>query len=86
MKPVSRSVSLCAPLLVAAALVGCASSEPGKGGHSHSAMDMKAMCEHHKQMMAGKSPAEHQAMMNEHMKSSPAEMRKHMQMMQEQCK
>lgn len=49
-------------------------------------MDMQAMCEKHKGMMAGKSPAEQQAMMNEHMKSMSPEMRTRMQAMHEKCK
>ena len=48
-------------------------------------MDMPAMCEKHKAMMAGKSPAEQQTMMNEHMKSMSPEMRTRMQAMHEKC-
>lgn len=49
-------------------------------------MDMQAMCEKHKAMMAGKSTAEQQAMMSEHMKSMSPEMRTRMQTMYETCK
>ena len=48
-------------------------------------MDMQAMCEKHKAMMAGKSTAEQQTMMNEHMKSMAPEMRTRMQAMHEKC-
>lgn len=49
-------------------------------------MDMQAMCEMHKGMMAGKSSTEQQAMMNEHMKSKPPEMQTRMRAMHEKCK
>lgn len=49
-------------------------------------MDMQAMCEMHKGMMAGKSTAEQQTMLNEHMKSMSPEMRARMQAMHEKCK
>lgn len=48
-------------------------------------MDMQAMCDMHKQHMAGKSPQERQAMMDEHMRSMPADMRNRMQSMMKQC-
>ena len=48
-------------------------------------MDMQAMCEKHKSMMAGKSTAEQQAMMNEHMKSMSPEMQTRMKTMHEKC-
>jgi hypothetical protein len=51
------------------------------GGMSGGSMDMQAMCEKHKGMMAGKSTAEQQTMMNEHMKSMSPEMRIRMQAM-----
>ena len=49
-------------------------------------MDMQAMCEKHKGMMAGKSTAEQQAMMADHMKSMSSEMRTRMQAMHDKCK
>jgi hypothetical protein len=55
------------------------------GSHAESA-DMQAMCERHKQMMAGKSPQEQQAMMQEHMKTMSPEMRQRMQTMMQQCR
>ena len=58
----------------------------GMGGMSGGQMDMQAMCEMHKGMMAGKSTAEQQAMMSGHMKSMSPEMRTRMQAMHEKCK
>ena len=49
-------------------------------------MDMQLMCEKHKAMMAGKSTAEQQAMMSDHMKSMSPEMRTRMQKMHDTCK
>lgn len=47
------------------------------GGMSGGKMGMQAMCEIHKGMMAGKSTAEQQTMMNRQMKSMSPEMRTH---------
>lgn len=56
-------------------------------GPQMSMMDMQAMYAMHKKMMSGQIPEEQGAMMDEHMKTMSPEMkRKHMQMMQEQCK
>lgn len=47
------------------------------------------MCEMHRQMMAGKTDAERQSMMEQHRKRmsvSAEEMRKHMQAMQDRCR
>ena len=49
-------------------------------------MDTQAMCDRHKSMMAGKSTAEQQTMMNHQMKSMPPEMLSRMQAMYEKCK
>lgn len=50
-------------------------------------MDMKSMCDMHKQMMGAKSDDERQAMMDKRMKGMSPEMRdKQMHMMNEQCK
>ena len=54
----------------------------GMGGGQ---MDMAGMCEKHKAMMAGKSTAEQQAMMNEHMKSMSPEMQTRMKAMHAKC-
>lgn len=77
-----------APLFLAAALAGCAM--PGHHGHmdhgsSHD-MDMAAMCDMHKKEMAGKTAAEQQALMQEHMKSMSPEMRQRMQEMHARCR
>lgn len=84
-------------LLVAALLGGCATGAPSSGsmgsmggmgsmsGMGGGQMDMQAMCDKHKAMMAGKSPAEQQTMMTEHMKSMTPEMRARMQAMHEKC-
>lgn len=56
-------------------------------GIQMSTMDMKSMCDMYQKMMNGKTSAEQEAIMEEHMKMMPPEMtQKHMQMMQEQCK
>jgi len=50
-------------------------------------MDMKSMCDMHNKAMQEKTPEQQAEMMNEHMKSmSPDMRRRHMEMMQEQCK
>ena len=78
-------------LLVAGLIGGCATgastsgSMGGMGGMGAGQMDMQAMCEKHKSMMAGKSSAEQQAMMNEHMKSMSPEMQTRMKTMHEKC-
>ena len=78
-------------VLVAGLIGGCATgtstsgSMGEKGGMSGGQMDMQAMCEKHKAMMAGKSTAEQQSMMNEHMKSMSPEMRTRMQAMHAKC-
>ena len=79
---------LGAPLFLAAALAGCAM--PGHHRHmdhgsSHD-MDMAAMCDMHKKEMAGKTAAEQQALMQEHMKSMSPEMRQRMQEMHASCR
>jgi len=75
-------------LLLAGTLAGCAMT--GQHGHmdhhASQAMDMKSMCDMHKKEMAGKTAAEQQALMQEHMKSMSPEMRQHMQEMHAQCK
>ena len=58
----------------------------GMSGMGAGQMDMQAMCDKHKGMMAGKSTAEQQAMMSEHMKSMSPEMRTRMQKVHETCK
>ena len=70
-------------------LAGCAAAPAKTGDHAHAtmaSMDVQAHCEMHRKMMSGKPSAEQQAMMQEHMKSMPPEMRQRMQAMHEQCK
>jgi hypothetical protein len=79
-------------VLLAALLSGCA-GDPHRahheGGqpmaHEHGAMDMQSMCAMHRQMFEGKTAAERQALVDEHMKSMSPEMREHMQAMMRQC-
>lgn len=89
MKLIPRVVPLVSSALLAVALVACAAA-PGKSNdHSHAmmgSMDMQSHCEMHKKMMGGKTSAEQQTMMQEHMKSMTPEMRQRMQGMHEQCK
>lgn len=85
--------------LLSAFLAGCAmqgghhgpmhgSMQGGQHGQMdhHAGMDMKSMCAMHKQMMEGKTAAQQQALMDDHMKSMPPEMRQRMQEMHAGCK
>lgn len=75
------------PLFLAAALAGCAMPGhhgPMDHGSSHD-MDMAGMCNMHNKEMAGKTAAEQQALMQEHMKSMSPEMRQRMQEMHARC-
>src|SRR5687768_14812181 len=74
--PLSKSL-LAGLLAPAVLLAACASaSDRHSHEHRHSAMgDPQAMCEMHKKMMAGMTPEQRQAMMNEHMKTMTPEMR-----------
>jgi hypothetical protein len=74
-------------VLLATLLAGCATGPHDPMAHDHgSMMDMKAMCDMHRQMMVGNTPQERQAIIDEHMKSMSPQMRQHMRMMDEQCK
>lgn len=85
----SKRPVLSGVFFLAVLVGGCATGSPGSmggmSGMSEGQMDMQAMCEKHKGMMAGKSTAEQQAMMNDHMKSMSPEMRTRMQAMHEKC-
>ena len=89
MKADSRILSCAVPLLLATLLAGCAAM---RGDHhsrshdSHAMMDVQSMCDMHRKMMAGMTPAQEQAHMDEHMKSMSPEMRKKMQDMHAQCR
>lgn len=92
MKAKSKLLSFTAAFLLAGLVGGCTtgtsslSSMGNMSGMSGGQMDMQAMCEKHKGMMAGKSPAEQQTMMNDHMKSMSPEMQTRMKAMHENCK
>jgi hypothetical protein len=92
MKTTSKVLGFSGVLLLVGLIGGCATgasnsgSMGGMGGTSGGQMDMQAMCEMHKGMMAGKSTAEQQTMMSEHMKSMSPEMRTRMQAMHDKCK
>lgn len=88
-----RRISIVAPLVSSALLVGalasCAAGPEKNSDHAQASMgtmDMQAMCEKHKKMMSGKPAAEQQAMMQEHMKSMTPEMRQRMRAMHDRCK
>ena len=91
MKTNSKILVLSGAFFLAGLFGGCATGTSSSGsmenmaGMSGGHMDMQAMCEKHKAMMAGKSTAEQQTMMNEHMKSMSPEMRTRMQTMHEKC-
>ena len=91
MKTNSKLLAVSGAFLVAGLIGGCATglstsgSMGGMSGMGAGQMDMQAMCEKHKSMMAGKSAAEQQAMMNEHMKSMSPEMQTRMKTMHEKC-
>lgn len=64
-------------------------SRPNEGSQMGmmGAMDMKSMCDMHRNMMGSMSPAERQAMMEQRMSSMSPEMRRqHMEMMDAKCK
>ena len=94
MKTNSKLFAVSSAFLLAGLIGGCATGAStsgsmggmsGMGGMGAGQMDMQAMCEKHKAMMAGKSTAEQQAMMNDHMKSMSPEMRTRMKTMHEKC-
>ena len=94
MKTNSKLLAVSGAFLVAGFIGGCATgpstagsmgSMGGMSGMGAGQMDMQAMCEKHKSMMAGKSAAEQQAMMIDHMKSMSPEMQTRMKTMHEKC-
>jgi hypothetical protein len=87
MAAVAKTIPLAASALLLLALTGCATPAHKEGAHAQSGhMDMQAMCEKHRKMMAGKSTAEQQAMTQEHMKTMAPDMRQRMEAMHAQCK
>jgi hypothetical protein len=81
---------ITASALMTAALPGCATGNSDQAAMHRGAAgqmdmkDMQSMCDMHKKMMASKTPAEREAMMGGQTMSP--DMKKHMMMMQEQCK
>jgi hypothetical protein len=64
-----------------------AAARPDKAASGEGMMDMKAMCDMHRQMMASGSQAEREAMADKEFKGMSAEQKhQHMKMMDEQCK
>jgi hypothetical protein len=64
-----------------------ASGQPRETSTHEGTMDMKAMCDMHRQMMSKGSPADREAMADKEMKGMSAEQKQqHMKMMDEQCK
>ena len=62
-------------------------AKPQKTAPGGGMMDMKSMCDMHRQMMASGSPAERDAMADKEFKGMSAEQKhQHMKMMDEQCK
>jgi hypothetical protein len=95
MKTNLKVLGFSGALLLVGLIGGCATGASNSGsmsgmggmsGMSGGQMDMQAMCEMHNGMVAGKSSAEQQAMMNEHMKTMSPEMRARVQAMHEKCK
>lgn len=86
--------ALAALLFGTAALAGCASTAKTHTTHAstapaatNAAMDMQAMCEMHRKMMA--APAADRGAMQgrmESMQMSPEDMRKHMAEMERRCR
>lgn len=80
--------------LLLAALGGCAAGSHGHMSHhaatgNHHATgtgDMAEMCEMHRKEMAGKTAAEQEALVREHMKGMSPEMRQRMEAMHARCK
>lgn len=76
----------CASMASESHRQGRTAGAPSGMGAQMESMDMQAMCERHKQMMAGRSPQEQQAMMQEQMKAMSPEMRQRMHTMMQQCR
>lgn len=78
----STRLPLLAAALLAALLAGCA-TRPAE--HHGTDMDPQAMCDMHRKMMGSMTPAQQQAMMDEHMKGMAPDMRARMQEMHARC-
>ena len=66
-------------------LGGCAMHQRHHSGDAMGAMDTNAHCDMHRQMMAGKTPAERRAYMDSRMQSMSPERRQQMQEMHQRC-
>ena len=81
--------------LTAATLLGACASQQQEpkmmmGGGKMPMGDMAQMCDMHQKMMAGKSPQEQQAMMEQHMKAmhgdvNPEMVARHREMIEKNC-
>jgi hypothetical protein len=87
-----RILARSAVVAAALSLLGCATHrEHGTAmGGGHGRMDMAQMCAMHRQMTAGKSPAEQQAAIEDHIRSrhgsvDPEMVAKHRKMMEMRC-
>jgi hypothetical protein len=80
----SHRYALLAAAALTALLAGCA-TRPHEREHDHAGMDPQSMCEMHRKMMGSMTPAQQQAMMDEHVKSMSPEMRSRMQEMHARC-
>ena len=85
-------VTALAIALAASALAACSTQREPKmaGGHHMPMMDMAQMCDRHQKQMAGKSPEEQQAMMEQHIKAmhgsvDPQMVARHRQEMEQHC-
>jgi hypothetical protein len=66
---------------------GKPAGKPHKAAGGEGMMDMKAMCDMHRQMMSSGSPADREAMAAKETKGMSAEQKQqHMKMMDEKCK
>lgn len=79
---------LAAPAFLTIVLAGCATPQqhPHGRGPAGPGSDMHAMCEMHRNSMAGRSDADRMAMMEERMRSMSPEMRRQMQEMMANCR
>lgn len=67
-------------------LILSACAAPRVSHNEHANMDPQSMCEMHRKMMESMSAEQQQAMMAEHVKDMPADMRDRMQEMHARCR
>lgn len=71
----------------AKSVAGKSAGKPEEAANHGGMMDMKAMCDMHREMMSKGSSSEREAMVDKEMKGMSAEQKQqHMKMMDEQCK